>query len=348
MKNGCFVKLCDVDFNEYEVADDKLYIKGFAQTTLSTRTLPFYIAYLDIALTKTEADGLVNSIYALPKLKEISVGTKYLSSETLEAYLADAYGEKLELFVCEDVRFCVSNIVGAITEELMQNQSLARWPGYLMRGKPVTPEQAMEIFIRSDLNTRTILDEEFRRADMNFSNYHVLGKYTGLVCAWIGFDGTVGIDGTTGKNPTMLEYMQELTQLAGWFPFLDLMIVVDPANEWCNDVAIQACIDNDPERPPEVAFIIKNGLVRLLDGENIGELFAEYYDKYDVNLKNGTPVTYYDNKTDYRMLPYSVYNADTHEKYFRPCGEDATDETVEAFLKKQNLILREKYNQKIF
>lgn len=370
-----------IDFSQWEIDQGQLFIYGSVYNgEISSHTLPYPYIYLNLAWTKTQVDLLVQEIYNKTPEKLVEVSRKYLSGSSLKAYLEEAYGEDLELFAKEgEVRLCVSNLKTPVNEKIMSFDHDKRRPGYLMRGKSVTEEQAMELFIRSEWTTQEHLDSVFHLSGMNFCTGFTCfagegRKFSSSVRSWIGFDGMIGNDGITQKYPNMVEFIEELTELAGLFPYLDLMILVANNDEWeahfLSDHGYdELVVDLDfylkdtlckeltkyekqnPENFPDFfedlswkdwGFVVKDGMVEVLDYTQISEKFCEYYEKYDVNLKNGNPVTSY-SWTDWENLPHTVYHEDTLPKYFTPCGEGASDSVIEAWLEGKNQEFIAKY-----
>lgn len=104
-----------------------------------------------------------------------------------------------------------------------------RRPYYRMRGKPVTPEQAFDIIRRTDSFMGDIYDiyehDDFVRS-LNFVNLLFNKNYHPCGAGWIHTDGTVGVNSTTDKYPTVREFIYEWLYKLIAFPYLDLAIAV--------------------------------------------------------------------------------------------------------------------------
>lgn len=362
-----------VHFSQWELDQGRLYVKGtLLEGKISSHALPYPYPYLDLALTKAEVDTLVRKLYQ--KSPQNSVEVPYLSGLSLKDYLEQAYGADLELFVeSGEVRLQVRNLSTPMSEKILGFQHSKRRPGYLMRGKSVTQEQAMELFLRSEWETQTYLSPEFRLHAMNFYTCFTGGerKFFSSIRSWIGLDGLIGNDGITQKYPTMLEFLEELTELAGLFPYLDLIIVVANNDEWGysfaadhdfgenvvdlnvyledrlhekfeNQNPLYSKEDYEREKWQDWGFVLKDGKVEVLNYQEISAKFQEYYEKYDANLQKGEPVTCY-SWTDPEEDCFTIYDQSCRPQYFRPLGEKATEEDIKAWLEQKNQEYRAKY-----
>lgn len=177
---------------------------------------------------------------------------------------------------------------------------LPKWPQCLIKGKDVTPQQAMEIIARTDsffnyggndhLLRRTVLNNigfdvaiddtylsytEF--CSSNYEDVFIAGKALTLdylSTNWItssfiyGPNGFVSPDGKVsyyyniGKWPSVDEVHCELKQIAEAFPFLEMSVVL-MSGEWSEEDTV-----------PVVGFEVLNGIVMKID--NVSDEMLNY------------------------------------------------------------------------
>lgn len=136
--------------------------------------------------------------------------------------------------------------------------ALPKWPGFLVTGKPVTPNQAAEIIIRTSDLYFGGNDDSFRKqlwdaagvkteqSDGNYlrcdwrsvdkakarfqcldlaqlTNHQVISSWVGGPHGWCHWDGTIGCDSyNIGKHPYYQEVLEDWQTIAKAFPFLSL------------------------------------------------------------------------------------------------------------------------------
>lgn len=176
------------------------------------------------------------------------------------------------------------------------NIQLPKWPACLVKGKPVTPEQAEEIIIRTDdfrfsTNDRKWKKElieslsipytdaypYYNRNDMDYmrkkfnileleylSTERIASSYIYGPNGWIDWDGNIyQTNKNIGKWATVGEVFDEWSLIAEAFPYLELTCQLCN-NEYC-----------EKESPliPLIQFDIKNGKVDMSIPDKI--LFTE-------------------------------------------------------------------------
>lgn len=189
-----------------------------------------------------------------------------------------------------------------------------KWPGMIIVGDNVTPEQAAEILLRTDENlpdfqyagndkkyaakvqeifgpTPSYEDEnydevfatrlkKYKKLDLGYlGNSRIISCYVGGPYGWCDWDGTIGSSETNiGKWPSVAEVAEDWGNIAEAFPFLNLR---------CQLFTGETC-EEDAE--PNLIFIVKDGNVVVEDSDTpIGTfthldfdvILAERWDTFD-------------------------------------------------------------------
>jgi len=164
-----------------------------------------------------------------------------------------------------------------------------------MRGKRVNFEQAKEIIRRSDNYFRGHLQPrsssfdaevlKIFKIDDDMRSYTLEGKdYIGCLnfdnwwfyerpCGWCHPDGTIGTNAITQKYPNMKELVEEWSEKAEAFPFLDLVIAMTEDNEFVIPTKFSNHIVN--------GILVKDKKVTLLNKAQAIEKYTEYCRLYD-------------------------------------------------------------------
>lgn len=142
-----------------------------------------------------------------------------------------------------------------MTQEWYKSLALPKWPGLVVVGSSITPEQAMEVLIRTDALRFSCNDKEFvnrlcdlfdiprdkeygwislevtdvLREKLGCLSLHYL-ENSRIVSAWIGgphgwcdWDGTIGCSNfNIGKWPSVEQVREDWTAIAQAFPYLSL------------------------------------------------------------------------------------------------------------------------------
>lgn len=135
-----------------------------------------------------------------------------------------------------------------------------RRPGYQLRGRPVTPEQASEVIRRTqhrDLCPFPCVEDP---VDDFLDCLHFDGS------EWCHPDGQIGTVGITLKYPNAWELVDEWGQLLAAFPFLDLMILL-----WNVDEGTGVC-----KKQVLCGIRVCSGQIQLLAPSNAWKRFVQY------------------------------------------------------------------------
>lgn len=159
---------------------------------------------------------------------------------------------------------------------------LPKWPAMVVHGDPVSPEQAMEILVRTNYWGSTCNDHEWDRkvldmagikyetsrgylsVDYNdvdrfstamgvlpleyLANSRVSSSFVGGPHGWCDWDGRIGSSTyNIGKWPGAATVLDEWALIAKTFPFLNL---------WCQLYSHEVC---EAEARPVVEYIVKDG-----------------------------------------------------------------------------------------
>lgn len=170
----------------------------------------------------------------------------------------------------------------------------ARRPYYRIRGPRVTEDQAFEIIRKTDRVFRISLeDEKYRKLGhidtMNFGQVWFNKNYVPSPRGWSHPNGIIGENGITGKYPEMDEYLWELTNYVKAFPFLNMIIAVTDWDEmpdyawdlhWSDPIRLNHDY-KDFIDSIEIAFLLHNGVLEILNKERSQQVYKEYIAKYE-------------------------------------------------------------------
>lgn len=152
----------------------------------------------------------------------IEFGDKYRENYDFLDEILESKGIDAEEYSCitADTLKELSQIDIIIPDDLIDWESVTRRPYFQLRGKEVTPEQAFEIIRRTD--------EKFTGYDLQDSlllwelSTQVITDYKHEY-SWIHKDGTIGINGCTGKYPNTTTLIRDSYMLLSNFPYLDFV-----------------------------------------------------------------------------------------------------------------------------
>lgn len=230
------------------------------------------------------------------------------------------------------VHFELENTVSGISVRFDQEAlhwfcSDAENPYYQLRGCPVTPEQAMDIF-------GFTAKESHRDPFLNF-DVNPFGENS-----WLYPSGYIGQDGNVNKYETIYEYVYEWVKYVKQFPYLDLVVGL---TEWnCMPPAVQDLMsdfDEDPElyekvarrkilsfpKSVEIGFWIHDGGIEVLSPEAFAPKYKEYNAKYPYPW-NGSPFRiprFWNDKLPSEVTP------DYIRQMLEKSGVELTDEDFE-------------------
>ena len=115
--------------------------------------------------------------------------------------------------------------------DLYIDEKCTRRPAYVMRGKPVTREQAFDIISHES-------NPNLEGGDINISpiasNHYIrLHRSEGYdwIQSWLDFEGRVGSNSFTYKYPLEEELLEDNLNYAARYPFLDSVIIYSSINE---------------------------------------------------------------------------------------------------------------------
>lgn len=143
-----------------------------------------------------------------------------------------------------DVEFEYNGVAVYVDEDVYDWDSKTRRPYYRLRGKRITEQQAFEVIRRTDTFFSWLLhfddcEDHYYHADciasLNFNMWwfessHYPGKY-----GWVHPNGIVGLNGITQRYPNRDELVEEWTDYAKNFPFLDLVVAITYWDEHCSE-----------------------------------------------------------------------------------------------------------------
>lgn len=182
-------------------------------------------------------------------------------------------------------------------------------PYYRLRGKPITPKQAMEIIRRTDLHLETMqgtanLNHTGKRycgkdfiSAINFYNIWLEGEYCLNGFGWCHPDGTIGLNSATSKYPNLTEFLIEWLTYAYCFPYLDVVVALTDSDSglsikgvWADEVIAEHNryaknkIDRlfTFEESVMLGIYLHNGILEILNAENAVNVYIEYHRKYGV------------------------------------------------------------------
>lgn len=172
---------------------------------------------------------------------------------------------------------------------------LARRPYYQLRGRPVTPKQAMEILIRTESlwswefggqNTLPccVASPLFRNSYYNIP----LGWRTG----WVHPDGTIGQNDKTGyKYPEIRDMMESLVPVVTAFPYLDFFVGISYRDEQLGGQKDWYPDDWEDYQKEGFTSIIECGVwvhdntIEIVNKEKAKDLYKTYENLYEVPNK---------------------------------------------------------------
>ena len=170
-----------------------------------------------------------------------------------------------------------------------------RRPYYQLRGKPVSPEQAMEILIRTEslwsweFDGNKTLPCYVGSALFRNSCYNIpLDWRTG----WVHPDGTIGQNDMTGfKYPEIREMMEDIVPIVTAFPYLDFFAGLSYRNEQIGDQNDWHPDDWEEYQKEGFTALIECGIwvhdstIEIVNENKAKELYKTYEKLYEVPNK---------------------------------------------------------------
>lgn len=218
----------------------------------------------------------------------------------------------------------------------------ARKPYYQMRGKPVTPEQALEIIAKTDY-----LFADSLRVDGHIGSGFLRMKYCNASAphGWVHPSGAVGLnDFFVYKWARISEMAEDLTLLAGSFPYLDMFIGVScwdemPSERWamCHDSLYKTYTHeykyykvNDFTDNIVLGIWLHDKTIEFVSSERAAKLYKEYDKLYaDRPYEMFYPDYYKDYEPD-------TVNSEFIKKCFAVYGIDDPDKFIENWEQEQS------------
>lgn len=227
-----------------------------------------------------------------------------------------------------------------------------RRPYFRLRGKPVSPEEAINIIARTDdFFYRSICINGSISSGVLTMNY--FGYAGGDSSGWVHPCGAVGQNYLFGyKWAEIREMASDMLDLAENFPYLDFIIAVSwwnemspkrhelmmdqyiekciRNNESCND-ASQYYDDEDFTENIELGIWVHNGMIEFINPKLATELYGEYDRLYDgIDRRIFIPGYYNDfapqliNRDFFRkcLNVYGIDDTDRFSEDVRLCAED--------------------------
>ena len=148
---------------------------------------------------------------------------------------------------------------------------------------------------------------------MNFENCLIQKNHYPTGYGWIRADGTIGVNATTQKYPTVREFIEEWYKLLYAFPYLNLIIAVTGWNEgpWGDETV------SEEEFCKEVAvgIYVHDRKIEILNPPNTIAKYKEYNKRY------GTPPEKFEREY-YEKHKYERYKTEqANPAYLRKCIE---------------------------
>lgn len=167
-----------------------------------------------------------------------------------------------------------------------------RWPCYRLRGKPVTPEEAVKIIAKCDnlfsftYRLKGSVGCSFMRMSY-FDVAHTFNDHHG----WVHPNGMIAQNYCSGiKIPYLNEILEDISYVAEAFPFLDMIVAVSKWDEmspvrwdmmWDGNDNYKYYDDEDFTDSLEMGIWIHNRMIEVVDPKRAAELYNEYDRFYD-------------------------------------------------------------------
>lgn len=210
---------------------------------------------------------------------------------------------------------------------------LARRPYYQLRGKPVTPEQAMEIFIRTESVWSWEFDYEKTLPGYVSSNLCRNSCYNIPLdwrTCWVHPDGTIGQNNMFGfKWAEVNEIMRDFVPLVSAFPYLDFFVGVSYYDEHLPEKEDWHLPEWEEYQEKGFSCLIEYGIwihdktIEIVDKDTARKLYREYERLYEVSNKAIYETDYYTDKA-FEELDW---------EYFKRAVESVNMPNAEEFLR---------------
>lgn len=204
-------------------------------------------------------------------------------------------------------------IVAAEDFRLFDYDTATRRPYYRLRGRPVMPEQAMDIIRRTDRYLKDIeaIEEHPDTVDSDhFDTWMFDPQHYPMYYSWIHVDGTVGLDGITYKYPEANELIWDWVKKVKAFPYLDLVAAITNWNEAPNEIWLEGFSKMIPIHEEtwdenfceavEMGIYVHDGMIELLGRERTMWKYEEYRQLYGAGDRRKYLPEYYQ---DYEKPP---------------------------------------------
>lgn len=196
-------------------------------------------------------------------------------------------------------------------DDLCHWESTTKKPAFWMRGKPVTPQQALAMIRRTDSVFGALpVWGMWRRTPLQVPDYLSLYSlksswFDEFHFGWCRPDGRIGMDSVMEGTPDARELILDGIRLLQTFPFLNLILLIwDAHGEWEFQPRQLAT-----EGMPAIAcgMHLHDGTVELLGGASAWAVFCQYQRDYGEE-----PVRYWDGynaKTGTRVVDRAYLDA---------------------------------------
>lgn len=161
-----------------------------------------------------------------------------------------------------------------------------RRPAVWMRGRPVTPEQALEIISGTD-EYFLLTEFPYKGCPHLMRSWWFCPNHCPKMFGWCRPDGRIGLDGITGMTyPLGMEIVADGIALLRAFPYLDMTFLIWDCEE--EFAFAPACLERDGMPQPACGMRISGRRIELLSPKTAWQTFCDYHARYGED-----PVTYW-------------------------------------------------------
>lgn len=191
----------------------------------------------------------------------------------------------------------IKHIEVVVDPETRGMENMARKPYYRIRGRSVTPEQAMDIIRCTDWAFTWGDAQEAKASDSvdswNFVNCWIITSHSHTSrFGWVHPNGLIGTNSLTGdKNPDYESFFAEALGYKLAFPYLDMMIAVTDWNEqpeyaWeaedCDYIEVDDSSFYDFLEHLVYGVVIHDNVIEVIGPSKARAIYQEYVKKYGI------------------------------------------------------------------
>ena len=274
------------------------------------------------------------SMLPINKGEEISVNTRYYTiwedkyiiiPEKEKNYIIydfidfkDECTERYFNYIENDKLIFLKDINVIYDDKLNLFDSCRPRPAYWMRGKPVSPNQALEIISKTD----NFFDDNPNRCPINFfDSWWFDSHHYPYMYGWCRPDGRIGLDSITQRWPNAQEFVVDSVNLLYNFPYLNMIFIIWNSEEeslfsetylnlYREKYYFADCFIENISSFIECGLYIHDNCIELLNAENTWNIFYKYNKLY-----GDEPITY---NSFYNMITKTKW---IDEEYFLKCLE---------------------------